>query len=450
MEKDLKNIAKFYFLGIGGIGMSGLARYFKQTGKSVVGYDKTATEITAGLVSFGIDVNFADTVEAIPEGYTDPKETLVVYTPAIPKNSVQLNYFREGGFTLMKRAEVLGMVTRDTYCFAVAGTHGKTTTTSILAHLLKETGTPITAFLGGVSENFNSNFLMEGTDYTVVEADEFDRSFLHLSPDIACVTSMDADHLDIYGDKSALEASFREFTKRLKPGGKLFVKSGLPLEGITYGLEDESDYNIQDIQLSNSTYLFTVRTPVGIIQDVTFSKPGRHNLLNALAAFAMAAELGAPHSRLAEALATFKGIKRRFSYHINREDLVYIDDYAHHPSEIDAVCEAVRSAHPGKKVLAVFQPHLFSRTRDFADEFAESLSGFDALVMLEIYPARELPIPGVTADWLLEKVKLKDKRLLEKAALPEYLKQAEAEVILTIGAGDIGVEVERIKKVLNS
>ncbi|MCM5661471.1 UDP-N-acetylmuramate--L-alanine ligase [Galbibacter mesophilus] len=446
---NLQTIHNVYFIGIGGIGMSGLARYFKFIDKNVAGYDKTPSEITQGLEESGIAVHFNDNVEAIPADFKNKENTLVVYTPAVPKDHSEYQYFITNGFEVQKRAAVLGLITKDSYCFAVAGTHGKTTTSSILAHILKETGTPITAFLGGVSENFNSNFLIEGSAYTVVEADEFDRSFLHLSPTVSCITSMDADHLDIYGNKQELERTFNDFASRLKSNGKLFVRNGLPIEGITYGIEDDSDYTIQNIKITNSTYLFNVVTPTETIEGVTFNKPGKHNLLNALAALAMAATLGTPLSRLAEALASFKGIKRRFSYQINQENLVYIDDYAHHPTEIDAVYEAVKSAHPNKKITVIFQPHLFSRTKDFAPEFSQSLTRFDEIILLDIYPAREKPIEGITSDWLLEMITNPNKQKVAKENLSEAVRKSDSQVFLTLGAGDIGLEVNTLKKTLS-
>ena len=442
---NIKDIHSVYFIGIGGIGMSALARYFHFIGKNVSGYDKTRTPLTEELSELGIDVHYRDDINLVPKTCLDPKSTLVVYTPAVPVDHAEYNYFMEHGFSVRKRSEVLGTITNDTFCFAVAGTHGKTTTSCILAHLLKETGTPLMAFLGGISEDFNNNFLLEGTEYSVVEADEFDRSFLRLSPSIACITSMDADHLDIYGNREELVNSFRDFAKRIKPGGKLFVRNGLPLEGITYGIEDDADYCIINISIDKGAYLFDIRTPEATIKDVRFQKPGHHNLLNGLVAFAMAMQTGSEPRSLAHALGTFKGVQRRFSYQIKRDDLIYIDDYAHHPTEIAAVFQAVSEMHPGKKVLTVFQPHLFSRTRDFITEFAHSLSLFDSLLLLDIYPAREKPIEGVTSQWLLEKVSGPNKKLVEKSQLIAEIKRQAPEVLITMGAGDIGLEVLKIK-----
>ena len=340
------------------------------------------------------------------------------------------------------------MITKDTFCFAVAGTHGKTTTSSILAHLLKETGTSFTAFLGGISEDFNSNFFFGGTDYSVVEADEFDRSFLKLTPNVACVTSMDADHLDIYGNHDELKRSFKDFVGRIKPGGKLFVRNGLPLKGITYGIDDDSDYCIRNLKIEHGAYIFDLLTPEATLSGVKFNKPGRHNLLNGLVAFAMAVQTGSSQHRLADAMETFKGVQRRFSYKIKDEDFIFIDDYAHHPAEINAVYEAIAEMHPGKKVLAIFQPHLFSRTKDFADAFAQSLSKFDSIVLLDIYPAREKPLEGISSQWLLEKIENSSKKLLEKSELVNEIKFQNPEVLVTMGAGDIGLEVPKIKKEL--
>lgn len=444
---NLKDIHSVYFIGIGGIGMSALARYFDFIGKPVAGYDKTPTPITDGLQGKGIPVHFEDDIASVPDTFKQPG-TLVVYTPAVPASHSELNFYKENGFEIKKRSEVLGIITKDSYCLAVAGTHGKTTTSCILAHLLKECGLPFTAFLGGVSEDFNSNFVLKGTEYSVVEADEFDRSFLRLTPTVACITSMDADHLDIYGTKKELELSFREFAGMIKPGGKLFVRKGLPMEGITYGIDDDSDYRIENIAIEQGTYIFDLVTPTETISSVKFTKPGRHNLLNGLVAFAMAAQTGCDTQRLAEALGTFKGVQRRFSYQIKEKDFVFIDDYAHHPAEIDAVHQAIREMHPGEKITVIFQPHLFSRTRDFVDDFAKSLAQFDEILLMDIYPAREEPMEGVTSTWLLEKIDNPNKKLISKAELIKEVKNCKTGVLVALGAGDIGLEVPKIKKEL--
>ncbi|HXJ98416.1 MAG TPA: UDP-N-acetylmuramate--L-alanine ligase, partial [Gelidibacter sp.] len=419
---NLKTIHNVYFIGIGGIGMSAIARYFVANGKLVAGYDKTKTDITDALEALGVEVHFEDSVDKIPSEFLNVNNTLIVYTPAIPKDHAEFNYFKSQGFQVLKRSAILGEITKDTFCLAVAGTHGKTTTTSILGHLLKQCNVPMTAFLGGVSENYNSNFILNGTEVTVVEADEFDRSFLTLSPDMAGLTAMEADHLDIYGEAEELQKAFVEFTKKLKPNGKLFVRNGLPIDGITYGIEDDSDYSAQNIKISNGTYHFDVKTPNQLLCDFEFSLPGRHNLLNALLALAMALEYGISHEKLSRALASYRGVKRRFTYQIKTDNLVFIDDYAHHPGEINAVYEAVREMHPNKKVLAIFQPHLFSRTRDFVDDFAKSLSQFDEVFLLDIYPARELPMEGVTSSWLLSKIDNQHKKLIQKSELISEIK----------------------------
>lgn len=445
---NLNNIHNIYFVGIGGIGMSAIARYFKANDKNVAGYDKTQTEITDALEDLDIAVHYKDSIANVGMRFLNPETTLVVYTPAIPKDHKELAYFKNNGYTVLKRSEILGAITKNTFCLAVAGTHGKTTTTSILGHLLYECKVPLTAFLGGISENYNSNLIQNGAEVSVVEADEFDRSFLTLSPDLACITSMDADHLDIYGDASTLTKTFEDFSKKLKPNGKLFVRNGLPIDGITYGIEDNSDYSVQNITIQNGTYIFDVKTPKTVLKQVQFNLPGRHNLSNALIALAMAVEYGAPHQQLVEALATYKGVKRRFTYQIKSDALVYIDDYAHHPEEINAVHQAVREMYPEDEVLAIFQPHLFSRTRDFASGFAKSLSQFDEVLLLDIYPARELPIEGVTSHWLLQQINNPKKELIEKSEIVAKIKESKARIILTIGAGDIGAEVKQIKKAL--
>lgn len=444
---NLNQIHNVFFIGIGGIGMSALARYFKAIGKDVAGYDKTPTELTSELIASGIPIHFEDDIQLIPENFNQDN-TLVVVTPAVPVTHSQWNYFIERDYELRKRAEVLGIITKDTFCFAVAGTHGKTTTSSILGHILHESGADVTAFVGGIVENYNSNLIGEGKTVTVVEADEFDRSFLHLHPDIACVTSMDADHLDIYGDSASIEASFTEFADKVADKTNLFVANGLPLKGFTVAVNKDADYKAHNIRIDDGQYVFDVQTPTGIITDLRFGLPGNHNLSNAVMALAMAQKYGTPTDAIAKALLSFKGIRRRFSYQIRRDDKVFIDDYAHHPTEINAVHQAVRELYPTEKILAVFQPHLFSRTRDFADGFAESLSQFDEVILLDIYPARELPMPGVTSSWLMEKMTNPNKRLLQKSELIPALKAAPNKVIVTIGAGDIGEMVTDIKHAL--
>ena len=445
---NLNQIHNVYFIGIGGIGMSALARYFQNIGKKVSGYDKTPTMLTDELVAGGMDIHFEDTIAAIPTDFY-VENTLVIVTPAVPVSHSEWNYFIERDYVIKKRAEVLGLITKDTFCFAVAGTHGKTTTSSILGHILYESGADVTAFLGGIVENYHSNLIGSGKTVTVVEADEFDRSFLHLYPNIACVTSMDADHLDIYGDKAAIEDSFREFADKVEDKTKMFVPKGLDLEGLTIAINEEAFFKAFNIRIENSSYVFDVQTPSETIQNIAFGLPGHHNLMNALMALAMAKTYGTSSDAIVKALATFKGVQRRFSYQIKSEKLVYIDDYAHHPTEINAVHQAVRELYPNQKVLAIFQPHLFSRTKDFAEDFAKSLSQFDEVLLLDIYPARELPMKGITSSWLLEKMTNDNKKLVSKADLIPSILASNATVIVTIGAGDIGELVPSIKIALS-
>lgn len=445
---NLNQIHNVYFIGIGGIGMSALARYFKTIGKNVSGYDKTETQLTNELQENGITIHFEDNIGLIPADYY-VDNTLVIITPAVPKQHSEWNYFIERNYEIKKRAEVLGIITKDTFCFAVAGTHGKTTTSGILGHILHQSGVDVTAFVGGIVENYNSNLIGNGKTVTVVEADEFDRSFLHLHPNIACVTSMDADHLDIYGDSTSIEASFVEFADKVTDKSKLFITKSLPIKGVTCAVNEEANYKAFNIRIINSQYVFDVKTPSETIQNIAFSLPGKHNLMNSLMALAMAKKFGLPNDDIVNALGSFKGIKRRFSYQIKTKKLVYIDDYAHHPTEINAVHQAVRELYPNKKIVAIFQPHLFSRTKDFADDFATSLAAFDEIILLDIYPARELPMEGITSSWLLEKIQNNNKKLVSKNELIPAILESDATVIVTIGAGDIGEMVQSIKTAIN-
>lgn len=445
--KPLENISNVYFVGIGGIGMSALARYVLLLGKSIYGYDKTPTILTEELSKEGMKITFKDSISEISKELSKDN-TLVVYTPAIPKDSVILNHFTSEGFEVVKRAKLLGEVTKNTLCLAVAGTHGKTTTSAILGHLMAECNMPVTAFLGGIAENYNSNFISKGTEITVVEADEFDRSFLQLQPDIACVTSMDADHLDIYGDASTIEDSFKEFSKLIQNKNYLLHKKGLPLDGQTVAIEEDADFEAQNVRIENGTYVFDLKTPKETIKNLQFIIPGHHNLHNAVTALGMAISAGTPTPGLPKALLSFKGVQRRFSYKIKTEDLVLIDDYAHHPTEIDALFQAVSEMYPNDKKVIVFQPHLFSRTRDFGDGFAKSLSQFDEVLLLDIYPARELPIDGIHSEWLLNKILNPKKALINKQALGKTLKSSSCKVKLMVGAGDIGSEVEKVTQYL--
>ncbi len=444
---NIENLHNVYFIGIGGIGMSAIASYFKSNGKNVAGYDRISSSITSSLQENGMNIHFNDSINLIPGEFKNSEQSLIVYTPAIPKDHSELRYFFKNNFIILKRAEVLGEITKDTFCFAVAGTHGKTTTSTILGHILKDSGVDATSFLGGISENYNSNLILGGNDISVVEADEYDRSFLKLSPTIACITSMDADHLDIYSEQSALETSFIEFSNKVSD--TLIIKKGLQIKGKTFGIEEEADYDAKNLKIENGAYIFDVQTPSDYIENIKINLPGKHNVLNTVAALAMANNYGVPLQTIAKALLTFKGIKRRFTYAIKTENMVLIDDYAHHPTEINAVIDSVQELYPTKKVLGIFQPHLFSRTKDFVGEFSKSLSRFDELILLEIYPARELPIEGVTSNWLLDKISIKNKQVSSKEKLVENVLKSQAQIIVMIGAGDIGELVDVIKNKLS-
>ncbi|WP_254712596.1 UDP-N-acetylmuramate--L-alanine ligase [Polaribacter haliotis] len=420
--------------------MSAIARFFAMNGKQVAGYDKTPSQITKDLGDLGVEIHFEDAVKNIPISFIDKKKTLVVYTPAVPKNHSELNYFKNNNFTILKRAEVLGLITETTFCLAAAGTHGKTTTSCILGHIMEEV--KATSFLGGISENYNSNLILGEDKISVVEADEFDRSFLKLSPNIACVTSMDADHLDIYEKPEALTESFIEFANKVSD--TLIVAKGLPLNGLTYAIEENADYKAFNLKIEEGKYVFDVQTPSEIINNIEFHLPGNHNVMNALAAFAMADVYGVSSTIIKQRLGSFKGVKRRFSYKIKSANFVLIDDYAHHPTEINAVENAVREMYPKEKILVVFQPHLFSRTRDFVDDFAVALSKFDEVLLLDIYPAREEPISGVTSNWLLEKIEGAHKKMTQKNNLVKDIKNSFANVVVMLGAGDIGVLVNEV------
>ncbi len=443
----MNNYKNIFFIGIGGIGMSALARYFHSIGKSVFGYDRTQTELTKELEKIGMPIHYTDNLNNIPSFLTK-ENTLVVITPAVPKSHSEWNYFIVNGFEIKKRSEVLGLITKDTYCFAVAGTHGKTTTSSILGHILYQSGVDVTAFVGGIVENYHSNLIGNGKTVTVVEADEFDRSFLRLHPDMACINSMDADHLDIYGDKSHIEESFLEFSDKIQDKTKLFAPTELQLNATKVGFSDSDAFKAENIRIENGAYVFDVKTKEANIKDIRFHLPGKHNLSNALMALSMAKTYGVSDENIKRALASFKGIERRFSYKIKTNDLVLIDDYAHHPTEINAVYAAVKELYPNKKNVAVFQPHLFSRTRDFLDEFATSLSQFDKIILLDIYPARELPIEGITSQVLLDKISNSNKKLVSKEELNNSVLNSDAQIVVIIGAGDIGEMVVPLKKAL--
>jgi len=437
---NLDTIHNIYFIGIGGIGMSAIARYFATNGKLVAGYDKTPSQVTDDLEALGVEIHFEDNVKLISDSFLKADETLVVYTPAIPKNHTELNYFLENNFTVLKRAEILGKITASTFCLAVAGTHGKTTTSSILGHIMQQE--KATSFLGGIAENYNSNLILGDDKISVVEADEFDRSFMQLSPNIACITSMDADHLDIYGDAKELEKTFLDFSKKVSD--TLIIAKGLPLKGLTYAVNEDADYKAFNVKIESGKYIFDVQTPSGIVKNIEFHLPGKHNVMNALAALAMAETYGVSLENIKQRLSTFKGVKRRFSFKIKTADLVLIDDYAHHPTEINAVENSIREMYPNEKVLVIFQPHLFSRTRDFIDDFAAALSKFDEVLLLDIYPARELPIAGVDSEWLLSKINNRHKKLTQKNNLIKDIKDSSAKVVAMLGAGDVGVLINEV------
>lgn len=437
--KALSTYQNFYFVGIGGIGMSALARYFNASGKKVMGYDKTATKITSALISEGIDIIFEDVVSEETK-HLNPENTLVIFTPAIKKLEI-LNHFNGHGFTVLKRAKVLGLITENTACIAVAGTHGKTTTSSLVAHLCKEANLSFSAFLGGIAENFKSNFLYNGNDISVVEADEYDRSFLNLSPDWAVITSTDADHLDIYGDKATIEEGFKDFATLVPADNQLFVRKGINIgrNAKSYAVNEEADYYSDNIREIGDKIYFDFHTPTEEIDDFEWEIPGIHNVENATVAIAILHNLGVDFETLKQGIANFKGIKRRYTKHRFENGKIYIDDYAHHPTELNAVIGSIKTFYPEKKLLVVFQPHLFSRTRDFADGFAESLEKADELILLNIYPARELQenFEGVTSSWLSEKINLETREVSTLEDAFSRIKEKNFDVLLTVGAGNI-------------
>jgi UDP-N-acetylmuramate--alanine ligase len=459
---SFNHIHSIYFIGIGGIGMSALARYFHAMGKIVNGYDKTATSLTAELEEAGMKICYNDALEALPESVIEceKENMLIVYTPAIPKENRQLNYFMSSGYDVKKRSQVLGEITAGTFSISIAGTHGKTTTSSILAHILTHSGKSCAAFLGGITVNYNTNFILPSNGKVdektiiVAEADEYDRSFLTLDPNIAVITSMDADHLDIYGHKESLEESFRLFGEKVKEGGILIYRKGLLLQPkktiktISYSSTIAADAAAENIRIENGSFVFNYKSRNHEVQNIAFRMPGRHNIENAVAAATAAFSVGISAEKVKEALETFNGVKRRFEYKINSKKIVFIDDYAHHPVELKACITAVRELYPEKKITGIFQPHLFTRTLDFADSFSLSLDMLDACILLEIYPARELPIEGVSSAMLLHKMKLRNKMLIEKKQLIEELKNRDIEVLLTLGAGDIDKLIEPIQKAL--
>jgi UDP-N-acetylmuramate--alanine ligase len=447
---ELNNIKRVYLVGIGGIGMSGLARYFHHLGCVVCGYDKTHTPLTDELHNEGICVIFEDRLDWIPMSFQEPAEgTLIIYTPAIPKDSAIVNYFRRKGFELYKRSQVLGLISKGMFTIAVAGTHGKTTTSGMIAHILKDSGKDCSAFLGGISSNYQTNVLYGSNDIVVVEADEYDRSFLTLHPNIAIITSMDADHLDIYGDHSQLEESFRLFASQIKPNGVLIYRKGLPLgEGFTYAMNDEAGAMASNVRIEDGNFFFDFSDGNTSIPNIKMGIAGLHNIENATAAIEAALHVEVSADAIREALGSFKGVKRRFEYIVKNTDHVYIDDYAHHPEELRAAITSVKKLYPNKKLTVIFQPHLFTRTRDFVDGFAEVLDMADELLLLDIYPARELPIAGVDSNMILSRMQLANKRIVGKDESVQIVKNEKPELLLTVGAGDIDTLVKPLKQAL--
>jgi UDP-N-acetylmuramate--alanine ligase len=465
-----------YFLGIGGIGMSALAHFFANTNYKVGGYDKTPSEITAKLIKNDIFIHFEEDINDIPKEFLDSKNTLIVYTPAIPKEHKEFVFFQENGFTIFKRSQVLGMLTENHFTIAVAGTHGKTTTSAMIAHLLTHAQKNVMAFVGGIMNNYNTNILLADTTkpmIVVVEADEYDRSFLTLSPDIAIVNSADADHLDIYGDGSAVTQSFEDFIGKIKENGKLFIKKDINLNiknknniiikefSLENTLENKvsvrnfpNNFFTENFHIKEGKFCFDIRTPTQLISGVEMRMAGFHNVLNALAACAAAEAIDISGEMIKSGLNSFTGVHRRFEYLVNQEDtnknIIFIDDYAHHPEEIKALLTSVRALYPNKKITTIFQPHLYSRTRDFVDGFAESLSLADEVWLTDIYPARELPIEGVTSNIILEKMYLKNKFLYTTQQILEKISNLETDILLTVGAGDIELLAKDIqKKIIN-
>ncbi len=450
---------KYYFLGIGGIGMSALARYFNSKGFQVAGYDRTETKLTADLQTEGIQICFNEALSYVPSDFMNPKSTQIVLTPAIPENHPQLVYFRENNFNILKRAQVLGNITRQSKGICIAGTHGKTTTSTITAHLLYQSKVNCNAFLGGIANNYNTNLLLSGeSNLVVIEADEYDRSFHQLTPYMAVITSADPDHLDIYETKEAFRESFEHFASLIKPGGALIVKKGIELQPVlqkgvkvySYSMEDGGDFHAENIKIKNGEIRFDFVTPTDRVADVRLGVPAKINVENSVAAMALAWLNGVTTEELRVGISSFSGIYRRFNVVYKSENIVYMDDYAHHPSELKASISSIRALFPDKKITGIFQPHLFTRTRDFAGGFSEALSGLDELLLMDIYPARELPIEGVTSEIILKNITIQQKKLVSKADLLDAVEQLKTDVLVTFGAGDIDQFVPKIKNLLKN
>ena len=445
--KNLLHIRNVYFLGIGGIGMSALARYFKFTGRNVAGYDRTPTALTEAMKAEGINIHFDDDIRKIPSNW-DPANTLAVFTPALPEEHKELSWFRERPIPLLKRAKVLGLVCNERSGIAVSGTHGKTTVSTMVANILNKTYHGCGAFLGGISKNFGTNLLLPKVEspWIVVEADEFDRSFLHLTPLLALVTSIDADHLDIYGHKDKIVESFEKFISQIQPGGSLVIKKGVELDTAkitatiySYSLNQEADFTTLNLQLNSEEgfYEFDIKTPGGIIAGCKMNYPGLLNVENAVGAASLAFLAGAAPAEIKSGLEGYQGVIRRFDVRFRNEKYIYIDDYAHHPEELKAIISSVKELFKGRKITGIFQPHLYSRTRDFSAEFATSLDLLDTAILIPLYPAREEPITGISSEIIFNQMKLQNKRLVTKLQLLDILRNEQCEIVLTMGAGDI-------------
>ncbi len=448
---DWKHIHKIFFIGIGGIGMSALARYFKHLGKDVSGYDLTPTPLTEELLSEGIAICFDEDTEKLPENID-----LVIYTPAVPDDNLLFSWYQSRNVPFLKRSEVLGILSEETFTIAIAGTHGKTSISAITAHLLKSSGLSVTALFGGISKNYGSNVILsKSPEYLLLEADEYDRSFLTLKPDIAVVSSIDEDHLDIYNNIDSLLDGFRKFTGGIRSGGVLIYQSKLKTKlmfdgkSISYSADKDADIYAKNITIENGYFVFDFVSDKMRIKNIKLHVPGLHYIENTLAAIAVGIHLGLNEKQIKEGVENFNGVERRFDTHFSG-NVVYIDDYAHHPEEIRATIHAVRMLYPGRKIIGAFQPHLYSRTRDFANEFAAALSALDEVILLDIYPAREKPIPGVSSEMILKKISGKNKFLLDKAELIAYAGKLTNEIFLTLGAGDIGLLAEKIKNRLTT
>ena len=456
---NINDITSVYFIGAGGIGMSALIRYFLAKGKMVAGYDRTPSALTTQLAKEGVVIHFMDDIQLIPDDCKNKNKTWIVYTPAVPSSHKELAFFRKHGFTVMKRSETLGMITASMRSLCVAGTHGKTTTSSMTAHLLKQSTVDCNAFLGGILKNYNSNLMISSrSDLVVVEADEYDRSFHHLRPYMAVITSVDPDHLDIYGTPQAYREGFKKFTSLIRSGGALIMKKGIEItlelstdvHLFTYSATDDAaDFHAENIRTGDGELFFDFVSPELRIADVQLGVPLRTNIENGVAAMALALLNGVTSDEIRTAMKTFAGAERRFDFQVKNDRVVYIDDYAHHPQELQSSIRSVKELYKGRKVTGVFQPHLYTRTRDFADEFAEALSLLDRLILLDVYPAREAPIQGITSEVIYNSVTIEDKTLCRKEELMELLEKEDIEVLVTFGAGDIDRFVEPIQTLLN-